>query len=68
MVNSSALAINIDGERLTCGGFSLDVTVRFGSPEFIVDYFGGLSLSPKGGDLGAILVFTTRRGHRRYEP
>jgi hypothetical protein len=62
MVHSSALTISADGERLTCGGFSLDETILFGSIEFIVDCFGGLSLSPKRNDLGAAFIGTTNSG------
>jgi hypothetical protein len=46
MVPSSVLAITSDGECLSCSGFSLSETIRFGSLEFITDLFGGLSLSP----------------------
>jgi hypothetical protein len=37
---------NTDSECLTYGSFSLSKTVHFGSLEFIVDCFDGLSLSP----------------------
>jgi hypothetical protein len=47
MVPSSALVVATDGECLTCGGFFLSETVHLRSFEFIADYFGGLSLSPK---------------------
>jgi hypothetical protein len=50
MIPSSALAFSVDGERLTCSGFSLSKTVHLGSFEIITDYFGGLSLSPKRGN------------------
>jgi hypothetical protein len=33
-----------------CSGFSLGETVYLGSFEFITDYFGGLSLSPRRSD------------------
>jgi hypothetical protein len=56
------LVVTIDGACLTCGSFSLDKTIRFGSLEFIIDYFGSLSLSPKEGDSGAIFVGTTHSG------
>jgi hypothetical protein len=62
MVHSSMLVVTIDGACLTCGSFSLDKTIRFGSLEFIIDYFGSLSLSPKEGDSGAIFVGTTHSG------
>jgi hypothetical protein len=48
MVHSSTLTVATDGERLMCCGFSLNRTIRFGSLEFITDYFDGLSLSPRG--------------------
>jgi hypothetical protein len=63
MVHSSMQVVATDGECLTCGGFSLDETIHFGSLVFIIDCFGGLSLSPRGGgDLGAIFVGMTRSG------
>jgi hypothetical protein len=62
MVHSFTFTIATDGERLTCGGFYLGETIRFGRLEFITDCFGGLSLSPRGGDSGAIFVGTTRSG------
>jgi hypothetical protein len=49
MVPSSTVTIVVDGERLTCGGFSLGKPVRHRNFEFIGDYFGGPSLSPRGG-------------------
>jgi hypothetical protein len=45
-----------------CGGFSLIETVRFGNLEFIADYFGGPSLSPKGGNSDAIFMGITSSG------
>jgi hypothetical protein len=48
MVPSSALVVAADDEHLSCGGFSLGETIFFGSLEFITDYFGGWSLSPRG--------------------
>jgi hypothetical protein len=45
---------------LTCGGFSLEETVHFGNFEFIVNYFGSLSLSPRRGDVGIIFISPTR--------
>jgi hypothetical protein len=62
MVRSSALAITTDIECLTCNGFSLGETFCFGSLEFMADCFGGLSLSPKGSDPGAIIMGTTHSG------
>jgi hypothetical protein len=46
MVPSSMITIAADGERLTCGGFSLGETIHLGNFELIADYFGSLSLSP----------------------
>jgi hypothetical protein len=62
LVHSSTLVVTTDGERLTCGGFSLDETVRFGILEFIADYFSGMCLSPKESDSGAIFRSTTHSG------
>jgi hypothetical protein len=62
MVHSSMLTIATNGERLTCGGFSLGKTIHFESLEFITDCFCGLSLSPKGSDSGAIFMGTTHSG------
>jgi hypothetical protein len=45
MVPSSILTITVDGEHLTCGGFSLGKTIRLGSFDFIAGYLGGLSFS-----------------------
>jgi hypothetical protein len=50
MVHSSALAISIDDERLTCVGFSLGETIHLESFEFIANYFSSLSLSPTRND------------------
>jgi hypothetical protein len=62
MVSSSAITIASDGERLTCGGFSLSEAVRLGNFEFITDYFGALSLSPRRGDVRAAFIGPTRSG------
>jgi hypothetical protein len=62
MVHSSALAVSNDVERLMCAGFSLGETICFGSLEFIINCFGGLSLSPKGCDPGTALMGTTCNG------
>jgi hypothetical protein len=48
-----------NGERLTCGDFSLGETILLGSFEFIADYFGGLRLSPRRGHLGAAFMGST---------
>jgi hypothetical protein len=37
MVPSSLITVAIDGECLTCGGFSIGKTVCLGSFEFITD-------------------------------
>jgi hypothetical protein len=62
MVHSSTLSVSTDGERLTCGGFSLDETVHFGSLESIADCSDGLRLSPRGDDLGVTFMGSTRSG------
>jgi hypothetical protein len=62
MVHSSTLTVTTDDECLTCSGFSLDETVRFGSLEFIANCFGGLSLSAKQSDSGTVFVGTNRSG------
>jgi hypothetical protein len=56
------ITIAVNGERLTCGGFSLGDTIRLENFEFIVDYFGGLSLSLRRGDKGAAFMGSTRSG------
>jgi hypothetical protein len=45
IVHSSMLIVATDGERMTCGGFSLSETIYFGSLEFIADCFDSFSLS-----------------------
>jgi hypothetical protein len=62
MVPSSSIAIAADGERLTCGGFSLGEPIRLGNFEFIIDYFSSLSLSPRRGNGGCAFVGSTRSG------
>jgi hypothetical protein len=62
MVLSSPLAITTDGERFTCGDFSLSETVCLGSFEFITDCFDGLSLSPRRKDLGTAFMGSTCSG------
>jgi hypothetical protein len=56
MLPSSALTVTADGERLSCGGFSLGETARFGNLKFILDHFGALSLSPMGDGSYAIVM------------
>jgi hypothetical protein len=48
MVPSSTITIAIDGERLTCAGFSLSEPVCLRNFKFIADYFGDLSLPLRG--------------------
>jgi hypothetical protein len=62
MVPSSILSFSTDGEHLMCGGFSLNKTVHLGSFDFIADYFGGLSLSPKKSHSGTTFMGSTRSG------
>jgi hypothetical protein len=62
MVPSSAITVPGDGEHLACGGFSLGKTVHLGSFEFIANYFGSLSLSPRRGNSGAAFMGSTRSG------
>jgi hypothetical protein len=62
MVPKSVLIVTANGERLSCGGFSLDETIHIGSFEFIANYFGGLSLSPRGSDSGAAFMDSTQKG------
>jgi hypothetical protein len=44
---------------MTFIGFSLGETVRLGSFEFIVNYFGSLSLYPRRGDSGTAFMGST---------
>jgi hypothetical protein len=60
MVPSFAITVDVDGERLTCGGFSLNKTVHLGNFEFIAEYFSGLSLSPRRGNVGAAFMGSSR--------
>jgi hypothetical protein len=62
MVPSFALTVSADGERLTCGGFSLGKTVHLGSFEFIIDYFSNLSLFAWRNDLGITFMGSTQGG------
>jgi hypothetical protein len=56
MVPSSTLGIAVDGDCLTCSGFSLGETVHLGSFKFITDYICGLSLPPRRGNSGVALT------------
>jgi hypothetical protein len=62
MVPSSTLAVAADGQSLSCSGFSLGETIHFGSLEFIVDRFGGLSLYSSGDVLGTFVMDSARSG------
>jgi hypothetical protein len=62
MLSSSAITIAANSERLTCDGFSLNKNVCLGNFEFIADYFSGLSLSPRRGDVGIAFMGSTHRG------
>jgi hypothetical protein len=62
MVPSSTIIIAANGECLACGVFSLGETVCLGKFEFIADYFGGLSLSPRRGDLGITFMGSIQSG------
>jgi hypothetical protein len=56
MVPSSVFIAATSSECLSCDGFSLGETIRFGNLEFIADRFGDLSLSPLGDGLGTIII------------
>jgi hypothetical protein len=62
MVSSSVITVATDGERLSCGGFSLSETVHLGNFTFIADYFSGMCLSPRRGDLDAAFMGSTHSG------
>jgi hypothetical protein len=48
--------------NIWCGGFSLGKTIHLGRFEFIVDYFGSLSLSPKRSNSGTTFIGSTHSG------
>jgi hypothetical protein len=62
MVPSSAIIIAADSKRLMCSGLSLCETVHLKNFEFIADYFGGLSHSPRWGDEGVALMGSSHSG------
>jgi hypothetical protein len=62
MVASSTITVTTDDERLMCGGFSLDEAIHLRSFEFIMNYFSGLSLSPRRGDSSATFMGSTHSG------
>jgi hypothetical protein len=62
MVHSSAFTVSTDGERLTCGGYSLGEIVRSGSLEFIADCFNGVSLSPRRNNSSTAFMGSTHNG------
>jgi hypothetical protein len=66
MVPSSTIIVTADGERLTCGGFSFSETIRLGNFEFIADYFGGLSLSPRGATQASLSWAQLAVGHQLH--
>jgi hypothetical protein len=69
MVPSSVVTFAVDGECLSCGGFSLGKTICFRSLEFIADRFSDLSLSLMGDGSDIIVMGLAAVGHHpRYEP
>jgi hypothetical protein len=60
MVPSLTLIITADGEFFLLCDFSLSETIRYGRLEFIVDCFGGLSLSPQRDSSDAATMGSTR--------
>jgi hypothetical protein len=62
MVPSSVITIAADGEHLTCSGFSISEIICLGNFEFITNYFGGLSLSPRRGDSSTAFMGSTHSG------
>jgi hypothetical protein len=62
MVPSSAITIIVDGECLSCDGFSLGKTIHFGSLEFTTDCISGLNISPRRDSSDAAIMGSTRSG------
>jgi hypothetical protein len=62
MVPSCSIIIATDGECPMCSGFSLAGPIHPKNFEFIANYFGSLSLSPRRGYEGAIFVGSTHNG------
>jgi hypothetical protein len=62
MVPSFVITVPAYNKHLTCGSFFLGETIPLGSFEFIIDYFSGLSLSPRRGDSGAVFMGSTHSG------
>jgi hypothetical protein len=62
MVPSSVLTVAADGERLSGDVFSFGKTIHFGSLEFNVDRFSGLSLAPFRDSSGAAKMGSTHSG------
>jgi hypothetical protein len=62
IVSSSAIAVAANGEWLMCVEFSLGETIHLGNFEFIADYFGGLSLSPRRDDARDTFKVSTHSG------
>jgi hypothetical protein len=63
-VPSSAFITAAGSEHLSCDGFSLGETIRFGSLELITDRFSRLSLSPLGMAQEPLLWVLLAAGHR----
>jgi hypothetical protein len=62
MVPSSTFVPITGGEHSPGNVFPLGKTIRFGSLEFVVDRFSGLSLSTLGGSSGAVVMGPTHGG------
>jgi hypothetical protein len=62
LVPSSVIAIAVDGEHLTCSGFSLGETIHLENFKFIADFFGGMSFTPRRGDESAAFLGSTHSG------